>query len=321
MAQLDADAAEDLLRTMWRIRQFEERVAKLKRALAVHGLIHLSIGGEGVAAAVCRQLRDDDVVYSGHRAHGHAIAKGAPLDRLMAELMGRADGLCRGLGGSMHLVDRERGLFGATGVVGGNIPLALGNALAVRRSGGDQVTVVFFGDGAVQAGHFSESVNLAALWELPVILVCENNGFAEFTPRSVHTPVERVTDVVAPYGFEAETVDGGDAAAVWESFGAFVRAARTGRGPMLLECLTHRRRGHYEGDQEQYRDALAEDQWRALDPLARLQERALADGWIDARRARELEQEARAAVDDAVRFARASAYPSPELAAELVYAR
>jgi pyruvate dehydrogenase E1 component alpha subunit len=180
---LDADASRDLLRTMWRIRWFEERVARLHRSLQVHGLVHLSIGGEGVAAAVCRQLRDDDAVYSGHRAHGHALAKGAPMDRVMAELMGRRAGLCQGLGGSMHLVDREHGFMGATGVVGGNLPLAAGDALAARQRDSDRVTVVFFGDGAVQAGHFNETVNLAALWELPLIFVCENNGFAEFTPR------------------------------------------------------------------------------------------------------------------------------------------
>ena len=207
---LDADTARDLLRTMWRIRLFEERVAQLKRSLQVHGLIHLSIGGEGVAAAVCRQLRDDDAVYSGHRAHGHAIAKGAPLDRLMAELMGRESGVCHGLGGSMHLVDTEHGFMGATGVVGGNLPLALGTALAQHLKGTDQVTVVFFGDGAVQAGHFNESINLAALWELPVIFVCENNGFAEFTSRAEHSTIERVSDVVAPYGFDRETVEGSD---------------------------------------------------------------------------------------------------------------
>jgi pyruvate dehydrogenase E1 component alpha subunit len=319
-AQLDADVALGLLGTMWRIRCFEERVAQLKRTMQVHGLIHLSIGGEGVAAAVCGQLRDDDAVYSGHRAHGHAIAKGAPLDRVMAELMGRVDGLCLGLGGSMHLVDREHGLLGATGVVGGNIPLALGNALAAGLERTDRVTVVFFGDGAVQAGHFSESVNLAALWELPLILVCENNGFAEFTPRSAHTPVERVSDVVAPYGFERRTVEGSDAAAVWEAFAGFLGAARTGRGPFLLECLTHRRRGHYEGDAEQYRDPLADEEWGRRDPLARLQARAIADGWIDEQTARGLEQQALAEVDAAVQFARASPFPELAIAAELVYA-
>ena len=179
---VERDTALDLLRTMWRIRCFEERVAKLHHSLQVHGLVHLSIGSEGVAAGVCRQLRDDDAVYSGHRAHGHALAKGAPMDRVMAELMGRSAGLCQGLGGSMHLVDVEHGLMGATGVVGGNLPMAAGDALASRLRGSDRVTVVFFGDGAVQAGHFSETVNLAALWELPLIFVCENNGMAEFTP-------------------------------------------------------------------------------------------------------------------------------------------
>jgi TPP-dependent pyruvate/acetoin dehydrogenase alpha subunit len=317
---LDRDAALDLLTTMWRIRVFEERVAGLKRTLQVHGLIHLSIGGEGVAAGVCRQLRDDDYAYSGHRAHGHAIAKGAPLERVMAELMGRVDGLCKGLGGSMHLVDREHGFMGATGVVGGNLPLALGSALTARLRGTDQVTVVFFGDGAVQAGHFIESVNLAALWELPLIFVCENNGFAEFTPRSAHTVIERVSDVVAPYGFERETVDGGDAGAVWEAFGAFLASARAGRGPMLLECLTHRRRGHYEGDPQQYRQALEDEQWLEHDPIARLEQRALEQGWLEQDGVAAIAAEAAAEVEDAVTFGRESPLPDPQLASELVYA-
>src|SRR5690242_7738995 len=211
---------------MWRIRVFEERVGQLTRANEVHGLVHLSVGQEAVAVGVCSQLRDDDAVYSGHRAHGHAIAKGAPLERVLAELMGRVDGLCRGMGGSMHLVDVEHGLLGATGVVGGNIPMALGSALAARLQGSDAVAVVFFGDGAVQAGHFNESVNLATLWELPVVFVCENNGFAEFTPRSAHTKVERVSDVVAPYELERSTVDGNDAGAVYSGFARFLAAAR-----------------------------------------------------------------------------------------------
>jgi TPP-dependent pyruvate/acetoin dehydrogenase alpha subunit len=319
-AQLDSATASALLRTMWRIRSFEERVAQLKRMLLVHGLIHLSIGGEGVAAGVCQQLRDDDGVYSGHRAHGHAIAKGASLEAVMAELMGRADGLCHGLGGSMHLVDREHGLLGATGVVGGNIPLALGNALAARVRGSDQVTVVFFGDGAVQAGHFNESVNLAALWRLPLIFVCENNGFAEFTPRSAHTPVERVSDVVAPYGFDRQTVEGSDVPAVFEAFSGFLEAVRGGSGPMLLECLTHRRRGHYEGDEQSYREASEDEEWARLDPVARLGDDAIARGWLDEPAIAELEGQARADVDAAVEFARASPFPDPKLSAQLVYA-
>jgi pyruvate/2-oxoglutarate/acetoin dehydrogenase E1 component/TPP-dependent pyruvate/acetoin dehydrogenase alpha subunit len=305
---------------MWRIRCFEERVAALKRTLQVHGLIHLSIGGEGVAAAVCARLRDDDVVYSGHRAHGHAIAKGAPAERVMAELMGRVDGLSKGLGGSMHLVDRDHGFFGATGVVGGNLPLALGNALAVRVRGGDQVTVVLFGDGAAQAGHFHESVNLAALWGLPVIFVCENNGVAEFTSRSEHTTVELVSDVVAPYRFESETVQGSDVPAIFEAFGAFLERARAGRGPFLLECLTHRRRGHYEGDQEQYRDPLAEEEWARRDPVAWFQAHAIEHRWLDEAAAGAIEREAQAEIERAVKLARDSPYPRPGSAQPLVYA-
>jgi acetoin:2,6-dichlorophenolindophenol oxidoreductase subunit alpha len=317
---VERETALDLLRTMWRIRCFEERVAKLHHSLQVHGLVHLSIGSEGVAAGVCRQLRDDDAVYSGHRAHGHALAKGAPMDRVMAELMGRSAGLCQGLGGSMHLVDVEHGLMGATGVVGGNLPMAAGDALATRLRGEDRVTVVFFGDGAVQAGHFNETVNLASLWELPLIFVCENNEMAEFTGRSEHTKVARVIDVVAPYDFERQRVEGSDVGAVWTVFGDYLAQARSGKGPFLLECSTHRRSGHYEGDQQSYRDALADAEWAELDPIARLEALAKDQGWIDDEAARTLTAEADAEVDRAVRFGRDSPPLTAEQAGELVYA-
>jgi pyruvate dehydrogenase E1 component alpha subunit len=318
--RLEAEVGLELLRAMWRIRVFEERVGELARANEVHGLVHLSVGQEAVAVGVCGRLREDDMVYSGHRAHGHAIAKGAPVGRVMAELMGRSDGLCRGLGGSMHLVDVGHGFLGATGVVGGNVPLALGSALAVQTLGDDRVAVVFFGDGAVQNGVFVESVNLATLWGLPAILVCENNGFAEFTPRSAHTNVERVSDVVAPYGLECKTVDGNDVAAVRATFERFLAAARTGEGPLLLECLTHRLRGHYEGDPERYRQALADEEWQALDPILRLQLRGLAEGWLEEEAPEQLEQDAREGVEEAVQFARDSPFPPASATAELVYA-
>ncbi len=317
---LSAEQALGLLGTMWRIRLFEERVGALARAGEIQGLIHLSVGQEGVAAAVCSQLRDDDPVYSGHRAHGHAIAKGAPLERVMAELMGRDAGLCRGLGGSMHLVDVEHGFMGATGVVGGNIPLALGSALAARLRGDDTVAVVFFGDGAVQAGHFNETVNLAALWRLPLVLVCENNGFAEFTPRSAHTIVERVADVVAPYEVKRNTVDGNDTVATREAFARFLDGARAGRGPFLLECLTHRLRGHYEGDPGKYREALAASDWQEQDPILRLQRHGVANGWFGADVPPAIEADAAEAVDEAVRLARGSSFPPVSLIEEMVYA-
>jgi pyruvate dehydrogenase E1 component alpha subunit len=307
--ELDAGQALRLLGTMWRIRLFEEQVGAFARSGEVPGLVHLSIGQEGVAAAVCSQLRDDDAVYSGHRAHGHAIAKGASLDRLMAELMGRDTGLCRGLGGSMHVVDAEHGFMGATGVVGGTVPIALGSALASRLRGDDSVAVVFFGDGAVQAGYFNETVNLATLWKLPLILVCENNGFAEFTPRSAHTNVERVSDVVAPYGLERSTVDGNDVAAVSDAFGDYLASARAGGGPFLLECLTRRLRGHYEGDATKYERFSAES-----DPIERFRSR------FDADEAEAVHAEAEAEVERAVRFARDSGYPPDDLAVQMVYA-
>jgi len=317
---LDGSEATRLLATMWIIRHFEERVGQLKRADEVHGLIHLSVGQEGTAAAVCGQLRDDDAVYTGHRAHGHAIAKGAPPERVMAELMGKESGLCRGLGGSMHLVDVSHGLMGATGVVGGNLPMALGSALAARLQGSDAVSVVFFGDGAVQAGHFNETINLAALWKLPLIFVCENNGFAEFTPRSAHTVVERVSDVVAPYDIERDTVDGNDVGAVWDGFGGFLEAARGGSGPFLLECLVHRLRGHYEGDPGKYREAIAADEWQKQDPILRLQRLGVEQGWFGEDDCAAAEREAVEAVDRAVEFGRESDYPAFELVAELTYA-
>jgi TPP-dependent pyruvate/acetoin dehydrogenase alpha subunit len=318
--RLDGGLGVGLLRAMWRIRVFEERVGALARANEVHGLIHLSVGQEGVAVGVCGALRADDAVYSNHRAHGHALAKGAPPEKVLAEVMGREGGLCRGLGGSMHLVDVEHGLLGATGVVGGNVPLALGSALAAQLGGSDAVAVVFFGDGAVQGGIFVESVNIATLWRLPVLLVCENNGFAEFTPRSAHTTVERVSDVVAPYGIARETVDGNDVVAVREAFARFLAGVRAGEGPVLLECLTHRLRGHYEGDPQRYRQALAEEEWQRIDPILRLQRRGREEGWLAEDAPAQLEQAARGEIEAAERLARESPFPPGSLPVELVYA-
>ena len=221
----------------------------------------------------------------------------------------------------MHLVDVAHGLMGATGVVGGNMPLALGSALAARLRGSDAVAVVIFGDGAVQAGHFNESVNLATLWRLPVILVCENNGFAEFTPRSAHTNVERVSDVVAPYEIERETVDGSDVDRRARGVRALPRGRRArGGGPFLLECLTHRLRGHYEGDAVQYREALAAEEWQARDPIARLERAGVAAGWFSQADVDEAERAALEEVEAAVEFARASPWPDPGLTERLTYA-
>lgn len=318
---LDANVARHLLVTMWRIRAFEERLEPLKRSSTVHGLTHLSIGQEAVAAGVCTQLGNDEIVYSNHRAHGHALAKGVDMRRLLAELMGRADGCCRGLGGSMHVVDVAHGFFGATGVVGGNLPFAVGAAFASRLRGDSAVVVVFFGDGAAQAGIFAESVNLASLWQVPVVFVCENNGFAEFTPRSAHTRVERVSDLAAPFHVTAATVDGNDVVEVHRAFGEVLASASAGKGPFLLECLTHRRSGHYVGDPGGYRVASDDESWRDKDPIGRLVRRGATEGWFGEDAARAIEAAARDEVEAAVAFASASPFPDLTLPADLTYAR
>lgn len=310
------ESADHLFATMWLARAFEERVLDLAATGDINGLVHLGIGQEGVATGLAAALRPNDPLYVGHRAHGHFVARGTDLGRLMAELMGRRDGLCGGKGGSMHLVDLTHALMGATGVVGGNVPLACGTALALRESGGDHICAVDFGDGAVQAGHVHESLNIAALWSLPVLFVCENNGYAEFTARSEHTRVQHVIDLAAPYGMVARTIDGNDTLAVVAAARELAEHVRSGRGPALLECMTFRLAGHYIGDPAKYREARLLEEWRERDPLARLARSAA----IPEEAQRETERRAREAVDAAVRFASASAWPSVADLASDVYA-
>jgi pyruvate dehydrogenase E1 component alpha subunit len=291
------------------IRAFEETVSAEIRDGRMPGLVHLSIGQEATAVGVADVLRDGDRVYSGHRAHGHALALGAEPWRVMAELLGRRDGLCRGKSGSMHLVDVAHGLMGATGVVGGNIPLALGTAFALAPSGA--VVVVFFGDGAAQSGYFHESLNIASLWHLPVIFLCENNGYAEFTPRSAHTVVERVARHAETYGIASSTVDGNDVLAVRAAAADAVARARAG-APVLVECLTYRMRGHYEGDPAGYRDTAEVREWREKDPVARLGRLATERGWLSAADVAGIEHDARAAAADALARAHRSPEPGPD---------
>ena len=302
------------------LRAFEERVSELYGTGEIAGLVHLGIGQEAVAVGVSDALRDGDLVYSNHRAHGHFLARGAPPGPLMAELMGRAGGLCRGKGGSMHLVDVQHGLLGATGVVGGTIPLALGSALVLKEAGRGGIAAVYFGDGAAQAGYFHESLNLASLWELPVLLICENNGFAEFTPRSAHTKVARVVDLAVPYGIAARVVDGSDLDAVRAAAAELAAGCRAGQGPALLECLTYRLRGHYEGDFAKYRAAISAAEWQEKDPIARFTRASLARGDVDPAAVAEAERAARATVDEAVAFARSSPWPDAREVTTDVYA-
>lgn len=314
------EIALKLLRTMWLIRAFEEKVSELRGKRLISGLIHLGIGQEGVATGVCAALREDDYVYTSHRGHAYFIAKGADLDRLMAELAGRSTGYCEGKGGSMHLVALERGLLGATGIVGGSLPLALGSAFACRERGKGQVVAVSFGDGAANAAGFHESLNIASLWRLPVIFVCENNGYAEFTPMSAHTLVERLVDHAQPYRIPGLTVDGNNVLDVQRAMEEAVERARGGGGATFLEYLTYRLRGHYEGDPEQYRKLSEVAEWKEKDPILRFVGRLKEEGQVTQEELAQAEAEARQRVEEAARFALDSPWPQPQETTTLVFA-
>ncbi|HEX6175415.1 MAG TPA: thiamine pyrophosphate-dependent dehydrogenase E1 component subunit alpha [Candidatus Binatia bacterium] len=302
----------DLLRRMWLIRAFEEKVSALYAERQIVGLLHLGIGQEAVAVGVCGLLRPDDFVFGGHRSHGHALAKGADVNRLMAEIAGRATGYCGGKGGSMHIVALDAGFITATGVVGGTIPLALGAAFAAKENKQGQVSVVFFGDGAGQAGPFHESLNIASLWQLPVIFVCENNGFAEFTPLSAHTKIERLAQHAKTYAIPSSTVDGNDLLAVRLAMSKALEIARTRKGPVFIECLTHRLRGHYEGDPAKYRELSQLSEWKKKDPIARLSRLLKSKKMMTDEGLRAIESEARARVEEAAEFSLSSSWPASE---------
>jgi len=310
----------ELLRRMWLIRAFEEKVSALYAERQIVGLLHLGIGQEAVAVGALSLLRDDDFVYGGHRSHGHAIAKGADINRLMAEIAGRATGYCGGKGGSMHIVAKECGFITATGVVGGTIPLALGAAFAAKEKNQGQLAVVFFGDGAGQSGPFHESLNIASLWQLPVIFVCENNGYAEFTPLSAHTKVERLAHHAKTYGIAADTVDGNDLFAVRAAMTKAVEKCRAGKGPVFVECLTHRMRGHYEGDPAKYRELSQLAEWKKKDPIARVARALKSQKAITDKELAAMESEAQALAEKAAEFSLSSPWPSESDVESQVYA-
>ena len=310
----------DLLRRMWLIRAFEEKVSSLYAERQIVGLLHLGIGQEAVAVGALSLLRRDDYVYGGHRSHGHAIAKGADINRLMAEIAGRATGYCGGKGGSMHIVAKECGFITATGVVGGTIPLALGAAFASKQRKKGQIAAVFFGDGAGQVGPFHESLNIASLWQLPVIFICENNGYAEFTPLSSHTKVERLAQHAKTYSIPASTVDGNDLFAVQDAMTTAVEKCRSGKGPVFIECLTHRLRGHYEGDPAKYRQLSQLAEWKKKDPIARVARALKSKKVVTDKELEAIESKARALVDKAAEFSLSSPWPADHTVDDQVYA-
>lgn len=307
-----------LFETMVLVRRFEEQVQRLFRENRLPGFVHVSIGQEAVAAGACAPLRDDDVIVTTHRGHGHVLAKGGNLERMFAELFARDEGLCRGVGGSMHLIDEECGVLCANAIVGASIGLATGAAFSYQLRGTDQVALAFFGDGAVNTGSFHESLNLAGVWDLPAIYLCENNGYAEMSPAAGQAKVTDVAERGASYGIAAAAVDGNDPLAVSDAVAAAVERARSGGGPSLIECKTFRLAGHYEGDQERYRPEDEVESWKGFDPLQRAREQLLAGGREEA----ELEAVIAAAdrrLDAAIAYAEEGSLPAVDLE-ELTYA-
>ncbi|MGH7697638.1 MAG: thiamine pyrophosphate-dependent dehydrogenase E1 component subunit alpha [Candidatus Dormibacteria bacterium] len=309
-------------RLMLTIRLFEERVNDLYQRKLMPGLAHLSSGEEAVAVGVCLALRDSDYITSTHRGHGHCLAKGAELAPMFSELLGKADGYCQGKGGSMHIADQERGNLGANAIVGGSLGIATGAALSARQRRSDQVAVCFIGDGALGQGVLYEVMNMAALWRLPVVYVCENNLYGEYTPGS-ETVAGQALARPAAFGISAEEVDGQDLRRVYAAASQAVARARKGEGPSFIWCDTYRYFGHHVGDVDRayYRSRDEERFWREQrDPIALARPWMQAEGVAPAAWFEQLEVELKADLDAAVEHALAAPYPGPELVATDVYA-
>jgi acetoin:2,6-dichlorophenolindophenol oxidoreductase subunit alpha len=312
-----SERLKEFLREMLLIRRFEEKVEERFRAGELPGFLHVAIGQEAVAVGVCRALEDGDVIASTHRAHGHTLAKGTHPNEVMAELYGKAEGCSHGYGGSMHLYDVERGNLGANAVVGGGLPAIVGAALAFKMRKEPRVAVAFFGDGTTNIGTFHEALNLAELWKVPAVFVCENNHYAESTPAHQQLPIEDLTKRAEAYGMTALKVDGQDVEAVYKTMQKALKHARDGEGPVFLLAETYRLTGHYVGDPQVYRPKEEIRELRQTqDPITKLREKLelSKDEWND------LDAEATRLADEAVEFAKSGTDPKPEDAMKNVYA-
>jgi TPP-dependent pyruvate/acetoin dehydrogenase alpha subunit len=318
-AAAGTEELEDLLTRMWSIRAFELRALELFEEKLIRGSVHPYIGMEAIAVGVCAALRPDDYITSTHRGHGHCVAKGLSLERMMAEIIGRSDGYCRGKGGSMHITAIEKGMLGADAIVAGSSAIAVGAAHGLRLKGSDAVVVCFFGDGASNQGILHEACNLAAVLQAPVIFVCENNEWAISTPVSASTRIANIADRAAAYGFPGVVCDGNDVLAMRDVTAQAVARARAGDGPTLIEAKSYRITPHSAATKTDLRSSDELDAWRRRDPIVRLAnllaERGLSQEQIDG-----IEARARQAVEDAVAFAVASPRPEPPQETEDVYA-
>ena len=311
--------AQELLRlymTMVTVRKFETLAGEMFAAGKIPGFIHLSIGQEASSVGVCSALRPDDYIITTHRGHGHVIAKGGDLKKMIAELIGRRTGYCKGKGGSMHIADFSLGILGANGVVAGGFPIIVGAGLSIKLRHTDQVAVCFFGDGASNRGPFHEAMNMASIWKLPILFVCENNCYASTTLTTYACSVTSIAKRAAGYNVPGITVDGNDILAVREAAGKAVVRARRGEGPTLLENMTYRRRGHFEGDPQKYRNQAEVAEWEKRDPLLRFASVLKRGKILTGKREKEIEQQVEGELQEAVAFAEQSEWPRPEEALE-----
>lgn len=304
-------ALTEALRKMMLIRRFEEGAeASYMRGL-IHGTMHLSIGQEATAVGACMGLRERDKITSTHRGHGHCIAKGADIRRMFAEFFGKEAGYCRGRGGSMHIADVAQGNLGANGIVGGGLPIAVGAALTAKRLGTGDVTLSFFGDGANNEGAFHEALNIAAVWRLPVVFLCENNQYGMSTSTERSTAVKRISDRAAAYGMPGATVDGNAFSAVAEAVDTALARARAGDGPSLIEALTYRWRGHSKSDRNRYRSKEEIAAWQEKDPIPRMASLLTGHGVLTEAAVAEMETDVAAEVEAAIAYAKACPDPDP----------
>jgi TPP-dependent pyruvate/acetoin dehydrogenase alpha subunit len=311
MAQeIPKDVALQLYETMQRIRSFEVAVIELFARGKIPGFLHTYVGEEAVAAGVCALLRADDKIISTHRGHGHLIAKGGQLDLMMAELFGKSTGYCKGKGGSMHIAEPDLGMLGANAIVGAGTVIINGAALTAQYLGKDEVAVAFFGDGASNTGAFHEALNMAAVWNLPSIFVCENNGYAESTPQTYHQKIEDIASRAVGYGMLSAIVDGNDVGAVYAAAEEAIARARAGEGPTLIEAKTYRIRGHYEGDPEIYRSKEEVEAWKKKCPIERWR-KVLLDRGIAAETIEEIDTRIDQELEQAVAFAEEGPLPDP----------
>lgn len=318
--ELTKELAERYLLQMCQIRVFEEQAEKSYMAGKVHGTMHLSIGQEASAVGSVASLRPDDFILSTHRGHGHCIAKGADLNLMMAEFYGKANGYCRGRGGSMHIADVASGNLGANGVVGGGIPMAVGVGLGLKMQNQGKILVSFFGDGAASTGAFHESMELSVIYQVPVVYVCENNQYAMSFPSRRWTNSERLASFAACYGMPGKAVDGNDLLAVLHAVAEAVEHARSGKGPYLVVCDTYRWRGHSKSDRNRYRTQEEIDSWKEKDPIARFVAYATQHYLLTGEEVGKIKAQAVEDIESACRFAEASPEPDVNTLEEGVYA-